>query len=65
VIAHTCNPRVWEVETGGSEFKNNVSYIVCSRSARATMPSVSKEEEISNKRKIILCSMRHHDFPIP
>lgn len=50
-MAYSCNPRVWEVESGGSEFKNNVNYIVSSKSARATMPSVSKEEKKANRSK--------------
>ena len=28
VVAHACNPSIWEAETGGSQFEDSLSYLV-------------------------------------
>ena len=28
MVAHACNPSIWEAETGGSEFVASLSYLV-------------------------------------
>ena len=28
VVAHACNPSIWEAETGGSRFEDSLSYLV-------------------------------------
>ena len=46
MVAHTCNPSIWEAETGGSGFVASLSYLVRSLQLSETLFQNKKESKI-------------------
>jgi hypothetical protein len=51
VVAHACNPSIWEAEAGGFEFEASLVYRVSSRTARATQRNPVSKNKTKQKTK--------------
>ena len=50
MVAHACNPSIWEAEAGGSQFEASLVYRVSSRTARTSQRNPVSKIKIKNKQ---------------